>query len=406
MDASEAVGRSTNGGIEHAARMVREAAGARKCRACGCLRHALDTIDRTLPSPRRSEALDAALTAARERLLPERYECLGCDVCFPAVALNDLAAAGSIDLTAAASCPTDSVEKRAGWPPLPGTYTVLRYGAPAAVCTLNDEALSEAVAGAKLTEVAIVGTLHTENLGIERLISNVIANPHIRFVVVCGPDSRQAIGHLPGQSLVALAQNGTNEHQRIIGAKGKRPVLRNLDIAAVEHFRDTVEVVNRVGVSDLEQILEGVHSCGRRNPGPSTPFSGSHIIDPVTGSIPARMISDPAGYFVVYADPHRELLCLEHYGNNGVLTTVVEGRTAAELYMAAIDRSLISRLDHAAYLGRELARAEHALSSGQRYVQDAAPELKRASHCGCSDALPMLDSGLNTRDPILGRNRK
>ena len=57
----------------------------------------------------------------------------------------------------------------------------------------------------RVPEVAIVGTLHTENLGIERLVSNVLANPHIRFVIVCGPDSRQAIGHLPGQSLVALA---------------------------------------------------------------------------------------------------------------------------------------------------------------------------------------------------------
>jgi uncharacterized protein DUF4346 len=30
---------------------------------------------------------------------------------------------------------------------------------------------------------------------------------------------------------------------------------------------------------------------------------------------------------------------------------------------------LLSRLDHAAYLGRELARAEHALTSGELYVQ-------------------------------------
>jgi Domain of unknown function (DUF4346) len=33
--------------------------------------------------------------------------------------------------------------------------------------------------------------------------------------------------------------------------------------------------------------------------------------------------------------------------------------------MTAISRNLVSRLDHAAYLGRELARAEHALTSGE-----------------------------------------
>ena len=51
------------------------------------------------------DTLDAALASAREHLLPQRYECLGCDICFPAVALNDLAEGGSLDLTEVASCP-------------------------------------------------------------------------------------------------------------------------------------------------------------------------------------------------------------------------------------------------------------------------------------------------------------
>ena len=306
-------------------------------------------------------------------------------MCFPAIALNDLAAAGAIDPMNAASCPTETVEKRAGWPPLPGAYTVLRYGAPVAVCTLNDESLANAVARARLPEIAIVGTLHTENLGIERLISNVITNPHIRFVVVCGPDSRRAIGHLPGQSLVALAQNGADQHRRIIGAKGKRPVLRNSEAPAIDHFRQTVEVIDLIGVSDLEAILETARGCAPRNPGPASPFPGSKIVEPVTGSVPVRMVSDPAGYFVIYPDRARCLVSLEHYSNNGALITIIEGRAAAELYMTAIDRKLVSRLDHAAYLGRELARAEQALASGQPFVQDAAPEREHRAHCGCTD---------------------
>jgi tetrahydromethanopterin S-methyltransferase subunit A len=86
------------------------------------------------------------------------------------------------------------------------------------------------------------------------------------------------------------------------------------------------------------------------------------------------MISEPAGYFVIFIDRPRGLLNVEHYKNNGVLTTIIEGRPAAKVYMTAIERALLSRLDHAAYLGRELARAEHALSSEESYVQDAAPE--------------------------------
>ena len=380
---AEATG--TQRSIEHAVTMLRAAADARKCWACGCLRHALDTIDHPLPPPGRHDVLDAVLASARERLVPQRYDCLGCATCFPAIALNDLAADGSLDLTENPICPTDAVEERHGWPPLPGAYKVLRYHAPVAVCTLNDDALAEAVANTRLPEVAIVGTLHTENLGIERVVSNVVANPHIRFVIVCGADSRQAIGHLPGQSLVALAESGMDEYQRIVGAKGKRPILRNLGSGAVEYFRDTREVIDLVGVCDLQAILTTVRDCARRDPGIAAPFADSRAVEPVTGSIPAHMISDPGGYFVVFPDTVRRLLSLEHYANTGVLTLIIEGHTAAELYMTAISRNLVTRLDHAAYLGRELARAEHALFSGKAYVQDAAPEAEIAGTCGCTE---------------------
>ncbi len=67
-------------------------------------------------------------------------------------------------------------------------------------------------------------------------------------------------------------------------------------------------------------------------------------------------------------------MLLEHYLNDGVLDVVIEGESAAEVYIPAVERKLVSRLDHAAYLGKELARAELALASGDAYVQDAAPE--------------------------------
>ena len=56
------------------------------------------------------------------------------------------------------------------------------------------------LANRKPEGLAIVGTMHTENLGIERVIKNVLANPHIRFLLLCGEDTQQAVGHLPGQS--------------------------------------------------------------------------------------------------------------------------------------------------------------------------------------------------------------
>ncbi|WP_315762440.1 DUF4346 domain-containing protein [Bradyrhizobium sp. SZCCHNS2005] len=373
---------SLGDGLSDAARQLQEAANARKCWACGCLRHALDAIDRAVPEPSRREDLTAAMDAARVHLAPQRYACLGCEVCYPAIALNALgpADAGAMD---AAVCPTEAVETRAGWPPLPGSYRVLRYHAPVAVCTLNSDELIDPVATAESGAVAMIGTLQTENLGIERLITNILANPFIRFVVVCGADSQKTIGHLPGQSLVALARDGVNAaNRRIINAKGKRPVLRNLEPAAIDHFRRTVEVVDLIGISEIEAIVTAVRNCAGRDPGLAEPYAPNSTLAPVVGTVPEKMVSDPAGYFVIFVDRLRGLLNMEHYENNGVLTTIIEGRIAAEVYMTAIDRALLSRLDHAAYLGRELARAEHALSSGEPYVQDAAPERCSAS-CGC-----------------------
>jgi tetrahydromethanopterin S-methyltransferase subunit A len=356
-----------------AAAELQQAAAAKKCWACGCLHGALDTIERVLPAPQRPTALEAALATARAQLTAVRYDCLGCDVCFPAVAVNAIHASRGESL-AAEACPTAPVEARAGWPPLPGDYTVLRYQAPVAVCTLTDDGLAAAIARAADPGVAIVGTLQTENLGIERVIANIVGNPNVRFLVVAGTDSRQSIGHLPGQSLVALARDGIDVAGRIMGARGKRPVLRNTTHEAVEHFRRTVEVVDFVGTVDIDTVMMAVRDCGARSPGPSQPFASGPVVTSLPGYLPGRMIPDPAGYFVIYVNRPQHRLSLEHYQTDGLLDAVIEGPTAAEVYTPSIERGLLSRLDHAAYLGRELARAEVALLANERYVQDGAPE--------------------------------
>lgn len=244
-----------------------------------------------------------------------------------------------------------------------------------AICTLTNQVLMHALAHDAGPEIALVGTLQTENLGIERLITNVLANPNIRFLVVCGPDSRQNIGHLPGQSLVALARSGLEEKGRIVRAEGKRPVIQNISRAAVEHFRSTVQVVDLVAATEIQTILERVRDCAEQYPGPAEPYEQTRTVEPLRGYVAERMTSDPAGYFVIYIDRARTLISLEHYTNTGLLDCLIEGRKAAELYSPAIEKGLISRLDHAAYLGRELALAEEALKSGEPYVQDAAPQI-------------------------------
>lgn len=370
---------------------IEAAIAAPKCHQCGCLQQTVEAFAETEAG--RGE-LAPILTQARTVFLPKKYDCLGCPVCYPAIAANAFAeaypeAGAGLDL-----CPTEEPEERAGWPPLPGDCRVLRFEAPVAVCTLNSDPLVEELAGTEAAELSIVGSLHTENLGIERLIRNILSNPHIRFLIVCGEDTRQAIGHLPGQSLVSLMQHGVNEKMRILNAQGKRPLLKNLSVEHIAAFRRQVELIDAIGESNKDAILGLALQAARRNPGPfgdPMPNTATMPIEPARE--PQRLVLDPQGYFVVYPHHAGRRLMLEHYTNQGVLDRVFEAQTPVALYATVIEAGLISRLDHAAYLGRELARAEESLRTGQPYVQDraageitpvptAAPPIKRSCGCG------------------------
>ena len=57
---------------------------------------------------------------------------------------------------------------------------------------------------------------------------------------------------------------------------------------------------------------------------------------------------------------------------NIALRLIIKGEDAATILSTLIGMGLVSQLDHAAYLGRELARAEMSLDSDIKYVQDKA----------------------------------
>jgi tetrahydromethanopterin S-methyltransferase subunit A len=373
---------------------LEEAIAAPKCHKCGCLQQTVEALANTEADKRE---LLPVLTQARSVFVPKRYDCLGCPVCYPALAANAFAeafpeASGALDL-----CPTEEPEERRGWPPLPGDYAVLRYGAPVAVCTLNSEALVTGLVESKSEGLAIVGTMHTENLGMERIIKNTLVNPHIRFLLLCGADTRQVVGHLPGQSFESLFRNGPDERGRIIGARGKRPVLKNVSREEVQAFMQQVELVSMIGEENEDTIAGRIRECAERNPGPYPhPFKDTPV-ERIKAPEPKRLVLDRAGYFVIYPDARAQRLVVEHYTNQGVLDCVLEGASPAAIYTAAIERQLLTRLDHAAYLGKELARAERSLIEGTPFIQDAAPgeaatDAPQAAcgtdnSCGCSPAL-------------------
>ncbi|MDJ0733784.1 MAG: DUF4346 domain-containing protein [Nostocaceae cyanobacterium] len=105
---------------------------------------------------------------------------------------------------------------------------------------------------------------------------------------------------------------------------------------------------------------------------------------------------DPGGYFIIYLDREARLICAKHFTNvideRGLAvdpetgkvipakgkverthSTLYSARTAKELCVKLFEQtqpSVVTMLDHAAYLGREFVKAEYALVTGQEYVQD------------------------------------
>jgi dihydropteroate synthase len=81
---------------------------------------------------------------------------------------------------------------------------------------------------------------------------------------------------------------------------------------------------------------------------------------------------DAKGMFRINVDRDKGNLVAIHYDSSKPTAplNVIEGRTADAINAKIIALGLVSKLDHAAYLGRELAKAEIALQTGKAYVQD------------------------------------
>jgi tetrahydromethanopterin S-methyltransferase subunit A len=109
----------------------------------------------------------------------------------------------------------------------------------------------------------IEGTAKTENIGLEKVIVNIISNPNIRFLILCGSE---IMGHVTGQSLEALYKNGVKEG-RIIDAQGAIPFIENLNEEHLERFQKQVEFISMINNEDVSAISAKVKELLGRDPG-------------------------------------------------------------------------------------------------------------------------------------------
>ena len=172
-------------------------------------------------------------------------------------------------------------EPAAGYPPEEGCYLRGNDYSPVAVVVIlrwmREETppdIERLVRVAVESGAALAGTLQTENIGLEKVVCNIVSNPNIRYLVVCGPESP---GHLVGDAILALAKNGTDDRKRIIGTEAPTPYLFNIPPEFVERFREQVTVIDLVNEGTPEVLRQAVWSCYQEEP---TPFRQYKLYDP------------------------------------------------------------------------------------------------------------------------------
>lgn len=137
---------------------------------------------------------------------------------------------------------------------------------------------------------AISGTVQTENIGFEKIVCNVVANPNIRYLVLGGPESE---GHLTGEAMKALLSNGVDEKKRIIGTDAPHPLLFNLPSELIDRFRSQITLVDLQFEGNPNIIQQAVWSCYQEEPVNFREYSlydpGAYSDTPLSGKITWRV---------------------------------------------------------------------------------------------------------------------
>ena len=121
-----------------------------------------------------------------------------------------------------------------------------------------------------------------------------------------------------------------------------------------------------------------------------------HKIENIDKTLSNRYIDlDPLGYFIIKVDLIKKIIIVEHYLNKidreGIAidpitnqpiecgskeerkyNKIFSGNTAKELGILITEKKdvLLSKFDHALYIGRELQKAEECLRRNCKYIQD------------------------------------
>ncbi|MFH1968902.1 MAG: tetrahydromethanopterin S-methyltransferase subunit A [Verrucomicrobiota bacterium] len=212
-------------------------------------------------------------------------------------------------------------EPAEGYPPEEGCYLRGNDYSPVALCVIlkwerekTPPDIENLVRVGVESGAALSGTLQTESIGIEKIICNIVSNPNIRYLVLCGPETP---GHLAGDAILALERNGLDGNKRIIGAQAPTPFLFNIPPEFVERFRKQVKAVDLINEGLPDVVRQAVQACYQERP---TPFRGYMLHDP--GAFPEPPLSGKLTWRVTH--PETEPKSEEERGQKQKLSVLME----------------------------------------------------------------------------------
>ncbi|OGV71316.1 MAG: hypothetical protein A3K19_29405 [Lentisphaerae bacterium RIFOXYB12_FULL_65_16] len=208
-----------------------------------------------------------------------------------------------------------------GYPPEEGCYLRGNDYSPVAVCVIlkwerekTPPDIENLVRVGVESGAALSGTLQTESIGIEKIICNIVSNPNIRYLLLCGPETP---GHLVGDAILSLEKNGLDGKKRIIGAKAPTPYLFNIPPEFVERFRKQVQVVDLINEGSPAVVRQAVQACYQEQP---TPFRNYMLCDP--GAFPEPPLSGKLTWRVTH--PETEPRSEEERGQKQKLSALMD----------------------------------------------------------------------------------
>jgi tetrahydromethanopterin S-methyltransferase subunit A len=258
----------------------------------------------------------------------------------------------------------------ARWPFVRGDHTVFDATAPVVVVTSGPSAIPKALAAHPPAGLSMIAVLHTADDAAD-LLRTLAANLAIQSVICVESEMGK---RLLGAALLRLGDGD----EAPAGAVGTlmNTIASRIDSAELGALRRRVAFIDMLTCREASRITARVEKLLAAGAQPNAGF----VTQTTDSGVPRVTLprdthyesrADKAGRFKIRLE--EQSIAVEHLnGKENRLLRVIEGKTARDVCLALIRNGWVSKLDHAAYLGRELARAELALRSGRPFTQDSA----------------------------------